>query len=62
MPYTMKKTVSVFVLFLLFGSLLVIAETEEESSCSGFWGSLQCFFQGNPQKTIKMRGNSYTHG
>jgi len=45
----MNKAMMYTVLFLLLGSLLVIAETEEESSCSSFWGSISCFLWGNPQ-------------
>ena len=51
---TMKKMVSIFVLFLLVLSLFVVAEKEftDKDSCSGFWGSISCFFWGNPENRV----------
>ncbi|MBI2669301.1 hypothetical protein HYX14_05665 [Candidatus Woesearchaeota archaeon] len=46
-----KRLVSVLVLVLLLTPLLTVAqaESEEKSSCSGFWGSISCFLWGNPE-------------
>src|SRR3989338_7848873 len=43
----MKKTVSWLIVFLVVGAMLVIAEEDTEQDCSGFWGSIKCFFSGN---------------
>ncbi len=45
-----KKVIGVLVVVLLLTSLLAVAqEDEEQSPCSGFWGSLSCFWWGNPE-------------
>ncbi len=44
-----KRLVAIVLVFLLVMPFFVIAENEEQSSCSGFWGSLSCFFWGNPE-------------
>lgn len=49
----MKKTVSWLIVFLVVGAMVVSAQPEEtssETSCSGFWGYLKCFFSNNSRE------------
>ncbi|MBU1643642.1 MAG: hypothetical protein KKA62_05925, partial [Nanoarchaeota archaeon] len=45
----MKKVVSLLVLVILISSFSFAQnETVVEDSCSGVWGTISCFFWGNP--------------
>ena len=39
-------------MFLVVSAMMVVAQPEEtssETSCSGFWGYLKCFFSGDTE-------------
>ncbi len=45
-----KRLICWLMVFLLVLSLFTAAQEEStQDSCSGFWGSLSCFFWGNPE-------------
>ena len=49
----MNKAVILSVLLFLLTSLFVVAQEESaQDSCSGFWGSIKCFFWGNPENRV----------
>ncbi len=54
----MKSFLSILVILLLLGSTVVVAE-DNSTSCTGFWGSVSCFFLGDASKRAAIGGKAW---